>query len=192
MGCTGAKMSYNPRAVDITHFKEERTMGKGGFGVVKAVRKLSPPDEGAWYALKSLDKSSLAEDLESMKEVLTELERLKTLGQHPNVCNLFYAFDGKTHVYVVLNLLQGGDLRFHLASSFKSEEKRLRKIGSSGGVLRLSSDISDLAEETPTPRRPSLKKGEMSVDSRFVLPEDLCKWVAASVASALAHCHEHR
>ena len=54
MGC-GAS-TVNPTRIDASHFEEERVIGEGGFGTVKAVTKRSGADAGSWYAMKILRK----------------------------------------------------------------------------------------------------------------------------------------
>ena len=40
-GSTGKVTTMNPDEIDITHFSVERTLGRGGFGKVNAITKLS-------------------------------------------------------------------------------------------------------------------------------------------------------
>ena len=47
-------MPINEEKVDVTHFKGQRNVGEGGFGLVKAIEKVSDTggDKGRWYAMK--------------------------------------------------------------------------------------------------------------------------------------------
>ena len=39
---------------------------------------------------------------------------LLTTLQHPFLCNMVYAFQERETLYLVMDLLNGGDLRYHL------------------------------------------------------------------------------
>jgi len=51
-GCGSSMTMYNQEEVDCSHFDIQRVIGKGGFGKVNAVMKISPPKKDEWFAMK--------------------------------------------------------------------------------------------------------------------------------------------
>ncbi len=78
-------------------------LGQGTFAKVKRGREKSTGDE---YAIKIIDKADLAENRES---ILTEISILKNVS-HPNVIRLHQIFESKKKIYLVTELLEGGEL----------------------------------------------------------------------------------
>ena len=111
MGCGGGKL-INKVDVDMSHFDVQRCIGRGGFGKVHAVVKLSHPHKDEWYACKALEKAHICKT-NMFGEVARELAFLKTL-HHPLICNGHYAFQDGNHLYLVLDLAMGGDMRVHI------------------------------------------------------------------------------
>ncbi len=101
--------------------------GRGGFGKVNAVTKLedSGPDGGTMYAMKALEKNQIVVT-NMISEVLRELTFLKTLCS-PHICNGHYAFQDSKHLYLVMDLSLGGDMRVHLKSNFNAQKKFTEK-----------------------------------------------------------------
>jgi serine/threonine kinase 32 len=119
MGNCGSGETINKSFVDISHFKVERCIGRGGFGKVNAVSKLSTPKNHTMYAMKALEKEVvIAKNM--FGEVHRELDLLKTLN-NPLICNGHWAFQDNNHLYLVLDLSMGGDMRVHI--------DRHRKLG---------------------------------------------------------------
>ncbi|KAM3875355.1 rhodopsin kinase grk7-b [Diretmus argenteus] len=91
------------------YFYEFRILGKGGFGEVCAVQvKLT----GQTYACKKLVKRCLKKKAGEKMALLEKqiLEKVNSLF----IVNLVYAYDNKTHLCLVMNLMTGGDLKFHI------------------------------------------------------------------------------
>jgi len=49
----------------------------------------------------------------SVKSVMSEKKLLERL-HHPFLCNMNYAFQDRNFLYLVSDLLTGGDLRYHM------------------------------------------------------------------------------
>ena len=92
-------------------FQNIKIIGKGGYSKVWEVR--SKYDQGH-YALKEMPKLRVLQK-KSLEAVLNERRLLETL-QHPFLVNLHCAFQDYAHLYLVLDLQEGGDLRFHIAT----------------------------------------------------------------------------
>lgn len=93
-------------------FATMRLLGRGGFGTVFACRKV---DSGKLYAMKAINKKLI----KGKKAVaMTMLERhTLSLVQSRFVCTLAYAFQDKTHLFLIMDLMPGGDLKFHLTKN---------------------------------------------------------------------------
>lgn len=118
---TITSFNYNEAEVDITHFsKGNEALGLGGFGIVRRAKKLSGKDKGTEYAMKSMSKDAIIRRTSGPSAVSTELKCLILLSNCKFVCQLHYAFQSPTHLFMVLELARGGDLRHCLRATPKS------------------------------------------------------------------------
>ena len=62
--------------------------------------------------MKEMDKLRII-NKRSVHSVLNERKILETL-KHPFIVNMVYAFQDRENLYLVMDLMAGGDLRFHL------------------------------------------------------------------------------
>jgi serine/threonine kinase 32 len=115
-GVAGGSSAPDLENVDGQHFDVHRTLGEGGFGKVNAVVKRTEPDVGKWYAMKALVKEVIV-CKQMQEEVLCELALLREVGSSRFVASAYYAFQDVSHLYLVLDLYLGGDLRFHLSQA---------------------------------------------------------------------------
>lgn len=109
----------------INDFSFHRIIGRGGFGEVYGCRKA---DTGKMYAMKCLDKKRI-----KMKqgEMLALNERImlslvSTGDDCPFIVNMTYAFQTLEKLYFVLDLMNGGDLHYHLQQHGKFNENEMR------------------------------------------------------------------
>lgn len=85
--------------------------GKGGFGKVWIVQsKISKK----YYALKELNKIKII-NKKSLKSIWNERNFLVEL-KHPFIINLLSCFQNKNNLYLIMDLLTGGDFRFHICT----------------------------------------------------------------------------
>ena len=96
-------------------------IGKGGFGKVWRV-KYKKTNE--LYALKEMSKTKII-DKKSENSINGEREFLSFL-HHPFIVNMHFAFQDNDNLYLVMDLLTGGDLRYHCSRyrSFSEEQTR--------------------------------------------------------------------
>ena len=98
------------------------------------------------YAMKYMNKSACIKK-DAVRNVLRELEILKSL-EHPFLVNLWFAFQDEEDMFMVVDLLLGGDIRYHLQQVTKFDESRVKlylcELGSALGYLRTKKVIHRL------------------------------------------------
>jgi len=58
----------------------------------------------------------------SVNSVMNEKKFLSTLT-HPFLVNMHYAFEDQNNLYLVIDLMSGGDLRYHIGKHRKFSEE---------------------------------------------------------------------
>lgn len=107
--------------VNVKDFTTFRVLGRGGFGAVHACRK---KNSGTIYAMKCINKK-LVKVKSALENVLEERNVLTVLNS-PFVTNLKYALADDESLYLIMDLMLGGDLKFHLINAGRFTEKRAR------------------------------------------------------------------
>ncbi|RIB01544.1 kinase-like domain-containing protein [Gigaspora rosea] len=95
--------------VELSHFHLLRSVGKGAFGKVRVVQHKRTK---IIYALKYINKAKCIK-MRAVENIIQERRLLEEI-EYPLVCNLRYAFQDDENLFMVLDLMLGGDLRFHL------------------------------------------------------------------------------
>lgn len=95
--------------VNLFHFSLLRCVGKGAFGKVRVVQHKQTNE---LYALKYINKGKCVK-MKAVPNVIQERRLLEEVD-HPFIVNLRYAFQDDENCFFVLDLMLGGDLRFHL------------------------------------------------------------------------------
>ncbi|XP_028587016.1 rhodopsin kinase GRK7 isoform X1 [Podarcis muralis] len=90
-------------------FDEFRVLGKGGFGEVCAIQVRNT---GKMYACKKLDKKRLKKK-GGEKMALLEKEILEKVNSR-FIVTLSYAYQSKAALCLVMSLMNGGDLKYHI------------------------------------------------------------------------------
>ncbi|EDW83710.2 uncharacterized protein Dwil_GK13757 [Drosophila willistoni] len=104
--------------VNFDHFQILRAIGKGSFGKVCIVQKR---DSGILYAMKYVSRSA-CEMRGALGGVIKEVELLSSL-EHPFLVNLWFSFQDEEDLFMVCDLLTGGDLRYHLQNRVEFSEQ---------------------------------------------------------------------
>ncbi|XP_043926944.1 rhodopsin kinase GRK7 [Protopterus annectens] len=100
---------FESQPITEKYFYEFRTLGKGGFGEVCAIQvKIT----GKMYACKKLDKKRLKKK-NGEKMALLEKEILEKVNSR-FIVTLTYAYETKHCLCLVMTLMNGGDLKFHI------------------------------------------------------------------------------
>ena len=96
-------------------------IGKGGFGKVWQVIYKKTQEK---YALKEMSKTKII-DKKSQRFINNELNLLKKL-RNDFIVNIYYAFQDKDNLYLVIDFLSGGDLRYHVSRYHAFSEEQTR------------------------------------------------------------------
>ncbi|XP_072120478.1 serine/threonine-protein kinase 32A-like isoform X1 [Mobula birostris] len=115
-------VNHENEDVNFDHFQILRAIGKGSFGKVCIVQK---KDSKKMYAMKYMNKQQCVER-NAVRNVFKELRVMQGL-EHPFLVNLWYSFQDEEDMFMVVDLLLGGDLRYHLQQNvhFKEETVKL-------------------------------------------------------------------
>ena len=106
--------------VSAADFDLLKVLGRGTYGKVVQVRK---KDTGALYAMKCIRKSAIL-TRSQVKHTLTERYVLEAI-RHPFIIGLQFAFQTADQLYLVLPLMSGGELFFHLRRERTFPEARV-------------------------------------------------------------------
>uniref|UniRef100_A0A8C1ZAX0 non-specific serine/threonine protein kinase n=1 Tax=Cyprinus carpio TaxID=7962 RepID=A0A8C1ZAX0_CYPCA len=94
-------------------FELLRVLGKGGYGKVFQVRKVSGADSGKIFAMKVLKKAMIARNAKDTAHTKAERSILEEV-KHPFIVDLIYAFQTGGKLYLILEYLSGGELFMQL------------------------------------------------------------------------------
>ena len=103
------------------YFEFEYIIGRGGFS---KVWKVKLKKNGKNYALKEMFKVKII-DKKSEKNVIGERDLLSKL-KHPFIINIICAFQDYENLYLLLDYLSGGDLRYHFNLTNKFNENDIK------------------------------------------------------------------
>ncbi|KAL4816575.1 kinase-like domain-containing protein [Aspergillus spinulosporus] len=147
MGNSQGRQVASDNEVNLNQFRLLRVVGKGAFGKVRIVEK---KDTGLTFALKYIRKEEVVRS-ESVRNIIRERRMLEHLN-HPFLCNLRYSFQDIEYMcvvtsgnirtvadftsYIVVDLMNGGDLRFHISRKCFTEEAVRFWLAELGCALR--------------------------------------------------------
>ncbi|XP_070804248.1 serine/threonine-protein kinase DCLK2 isoform X3 [Pituophis catenifer annectens] len=113
-GINGNK--YSETATILEKYKVGKVIGDGNFAVVKECIERSTRKE---FALKIIDKGKCCGKEHLIENEVSILRRVK----HPNIIMLVEEMDTATELYLVMELVKGGDLFDAITSSTKYTER---------------------------------------------------------------------
>ena len=116
---------YRDKKVVEEDFIHIRKLGRGGFGLVYACKKGT---SGKLYAMKAMHKKRV-KIKKAEKLILNERIVLASVDS-PFVVNLKYAFQSRDNIFLILDLMTGGDLSFHLAQRRQFTQSQARYYAS--------------------------------------------------------------
>lgn len=77
-----------------------------------------------FYALKEMSKAKIVEK-KSQNSVKYERELLSKI-RHPFIVNMIFCFQDRENLYLVMDLLNGGDLRYHVSRHKRFSEDQTK------------------------------------------------------------------
>ena len=98
-----------------------RSVGRGAFGKVRIVKHKSSKQ---LYAMKYINKEKCITQ-GAVKNTFLERNLLESI-ENPLIVNLRYAFQDEENMFMVLDLMLGGDLKFLLRKSGRMPEEWVR------------------------------------------------------------------
>lgn len=122
-------------------FKPIKKLGKGNFASVYEVERFT---DGRKFAVKAFSKQSCFQAKNGKESLMNELAIMRGLSDesHPNLLHLEGVFESDNSIYVVLDLLTGGQL-FHKIQErngyFTVDEVKEFMVGLLRGLARLHS-----------------------------------------------------
>ncbi|KAL9179887.1 hypothetical protein ACHAXT_007857 [Thalassiosira profunda] len=100
---------FQDRTVVEEDFFVMRVLGRGGFGLVTACKKGT---SGKLYAMKVQNKKRIK--IKKAEQLTLNEQKCLADVNSPFVVNLKYSFQSATDVFLILDLMTGGDLSYHL------------------------------------------------------------------------------
>ena len=106
------------------YYEKREVIGEGTFGLVNlGINKKT----GQQVAIKTIKKEYLV-DLKDKEMIINEINILKHC-HHPNIVRLLDYFEDNEHIYIILEYIQGGNLRQYLINmSYNFTEKQVANI----------------------------------------------------------------
>jgi len=115
----GNAISDEPRFTD--HFRTGKTLGSGAYAVVKKCTSRS--DKKSVYAVKICNTKQLStEEKEALDDEISVLQSLN----HAHILRLFYTYHEKNYIYLVTELIAGGELFERVVKKGNYTEKAAR------------------------------------------------------------------
>uniref|UniRef100_A0A0D3GMC1 non-specific serine/threonine protein kinase n=3 Tax=Oryza TaxID=4527 RepID=A0A0D3GMC1_9ORYZ len=115
-------MSVSGGRTRVGRYELGRTLGEGTFAKVKFARNA---DSGENVAIKILDKDKVLKH-KMIAQIKREISTMKLI-RHPNVIRMHEVMASKTKIYIVMELVTGGELFDKIASRGRLKEDDARK-----------------------------------------------------------------
>jgi protein kinase A len=77
------------------------------------------------YAMKEMNKARILTK-KSVNSVMNERKLLSVI-KHSFIVNMHYAFQDRENLYLVMDIMNGGDLRYHLGRQKRFSEEQTSK-----------------------------------------------------------------
>ncbi|KAJ6673279.1 NON-SPECIFIC SERINE/THREONINE PROTEIN KINASE [Salix viminalis] len=121
-GGGGGSGSGSGSRTRVGKYELGRTLGEGTFAKVKFARNVETKEN---VAIKILDKENVLKH-KMIGQIKREISTMKLI-RHPNVVRMYEVMASKTKIYIVLQLVTGGELFDKIASKGRLKEDEARK-----------------------------------------------------------------
>lgn len=118
--CREEPLDFNEE-VELSHFTLLRSVGKGAFGKVRVVQHKGTKQ---LYALKYINKVKCIQ-MRAVENIISERQLLERIECNL-IVNMRYAFQDDENMFMILDLMLGGDLRFHFDRHGPLPEEQVR------------------------------------------------------------------
>eukprot|EP01006_Ploeotia_vitrea_P056990 TRINITY_DN68143_c6_g15_i1.p1 TRINITY_DN68143_c6_g15~~TRINITY_DN68143_c6_g15_i1.p1 ORF type:complete len:464 (-),score=59.71 TRINITY_DN68143_c6_g15_i1:404-1795(-) len=108
----------------IGKYELGRTLGSGTFGKVKYAVDTSDPNKTP-YAIKVLDRKQI--EKENMQEQLKNEIAIMKMLKHENVVKMYEVIQSPQHIYIVLEIITGGELFDRIVAAKRFDESTARR-----------------------------------------------------------------
>jgi p70 ribosomal S6 kinase len=108
-----SEQTWNHEKAGPQDFELRKVLGKGGYGKVFQVRKVTGKDAGKVFAMKVLRKATIVRNQKDTAHTKAERNILEAV-KHPFIVDLKYAFQTDGKLYLIMEYLSGGELFMHL------------------------------------------------------------------------------
>ncbi|XP_020223497.1 CBL-interacting serine/threonine-protein kinase 9 isoform X1 [Cajanus cajan] len=115
-----AKKPVRPRT-RVGRYELGKTIGEGSFARVKFARNV---ENDSHVAIKILDRNHVLKH-KMMEQLQKEISAMKMIN-HPNVIKIYEVMASKTKIYIVLELVNGGELFDKIATNGRLKEDEAR------------------------------------------------------------------
>ncbi|KAJ7560030.1 hypothetical protein O6H91_04G111200 [Diphasiastrum complanatum] len=115
-------MNLEKRQTRVGNYELGRTLGEGTFAKVKYARNTKT---GQSVAIKVLDKEQVI--MHKMAEQIKREISIMKLVKHPNIIQICEVMGSKKKIYIVLELVTGGELFDKIATQGRLKEEEARK-----------------------------------------------------------------
>ncbi|CAL5195897.1 unnamed protein product [Lathyrus oleraceus] len=110
-----------PPRTRVGKYQLGKTIGEGSFAKVKLAKNV---ENGDFVAIKILDRNHVLRH-NMMDQLKREISAMKMIN-HPNVVKIFEVMASKTKIYIVLELVNGGELFDKIATNGRLKEDEAR------------------------------------------------------------------
>ncbi|CAK8560620.1 unnamed protein product [Lathyrus sativus] len=110
-----------PPRTRVGKYQLGKTIGEGSFAKVKLAKNV---ENGDFVAIKILDRNHVLRH-NMMDQLKREISAMKMIN-HPNVVKIFEVMASKTKIYIVLELVDGGELFDKIATHGRLKEDEAR------------------------------------------------------------------